>query len=287
MASHTKKKRSKRSKRASALITGLLIAVWLALLLYPTASDWWNQVHQSTAVVQYNDKVRELDDPSRQAMWDEAVRYNQLLLQSYEGVEPEGIPAYDSVLNVTGDGTMSVVTIPKIDVRVPVLHGTDEGMLLNHIGHLPTSSMPVGGTGTHCVLVGHRGLPSAVLFTNLDELEVGDLFYLETLGERMAYEVDQILTVLPNEVDALAIDPDADLCTLVTCTPYGINSHRLLVRGHRTELPPEAESGEALEQVGHHVHPVVWVILLAVAILGVLALLWFGRRHRRKKETAE
>lgn len=284
-AAHSTKRRTRQNRRVSVLITVLLVVVWLALLLYPTASDYWNRLHESRGVEEYQEAARVLDDASRQAMWDEAVRYNQQLLEASQGVEPEGMAAYDDVLNVTGDGTMSLVIIPKIDVRVTVRHGADEGMLLNHIGHMRTSSMPVGGTGTHCVLMGHRGLPSAMLFTDLDKLEVGDVFYLETLGEKMAYEVDQILTVLPDETDALAIDPTADLCTLITCTPYGVNSHRLLVRGHRVELPPEAASGEVEAQMRQHVHPLFTVLALAVAILAALILLWLGRRRKARKRT--
>lgn len=270
-------------RRPSKIVTLLLIVVWLCLLLYPTLSDYFNKLHQSTGVQAYEESLRALDDESRQSMWDAAVRYNEQLLQAYQGIEPEGMAAYEDMLNVTDEGTMSVVTIPKIDVEVPIRHGTDEGMLLNHIGHLETSSLPVGGIGTHCVIVGHRGLPSAVLFTDLDKLEVGDIFLLETLGETLAYEVDQILTVLPDQMDALAIDPDADLCTLVTCTPYGVNSHRLLVRGHRTEVPRDPVTGEVKVEVEKHIHPVFFVAGGAAVVLVVL-MIW---KRPKRKETQE
>ena len=219
----------------------MLVLVFLAglsLLLYPTVSDYWNSFHQSRAVARYTNQVANMDNVSYDAMWTAARNYNhQLLLRGGNRffMDDEDTALYNSLLNVTGNGVMGTIEIPKIKVKMPVYHSTNEAVLQVAIGHIAGSSLPVGGIGTHCVVSGHRGLPSAKLFTNLDQLVVGDKFMLHVLDETLTYEVDQILVVLPNEMDALAIDPLMDYCTLITCTPYGINSHRMLVRGHRVE----------------------------------------------------
>lgn len=274
-----KEGRTKRHKRIDVIITLLLIVVWLSLLLYPTFSDYWNGFGQQDAILAYDESLQRMGAENVQTMHDRATRYNDQLLQAFLGTDPGNMEAYEDVLNVDGRGTMCVIRIPSLHVHVPVRHGTDDGTLQNYIGHMRTTSLPVGGLGSHCVLVGHRGLPSSVLFTDLDELEVGDQFMLETLDETLGYEVDQILTVLPHEVDALAIDPNADLCTLVTCTPYGVNSHRLLVRGHRVELPVDPQTGEEITMVDERIHPVFFVAGFAVLVLVALTL-W--RRLRRK-----
>lgn len=180
-----------------------------------------------------------MDEEQFQMMWEKAEFYNSQLFKLCSGEEvlPDEMPAYEDVLNVSGDGMMAYVEIPKINCRLPVVHDTQEETLQNNVGHLKSSSVPVGGINTHCVLTGHRGLPSARLFTDLDLLTTGDIFFIETLGVRLYYEVDQILVVLPQELEELGIQKGKDYCTLVTCTPYGVNSHRMLVRGHRIDEP--------------------------------------------------
>ncbi len=267
------------------IFTVLLLLVGVAALLYPTVSDYWNRHFQSTGEAQYNETVKALEIEDRRAMWNQAVAYNQGLLALLHGEEPVGMPNYDEVLSLTDQGIICTLHISKIDVHVTVHHGVDEGMLQHYVGHMPSSSMPVGGAGTHCVFVGHRGLPSAKLFTDLDALAEGDIFVIDTLDERLGYEVDQILTVLPHEVDALAIDPDSDLCTLVTCTPYGVNSHRLLVRGHRVDLPEE-ELARHVDGEGFRIDPLFVMIAVVAAILLVFFILSRPKKQR-EEETLE
>lgn len=207
----------------------------IGLLLYPTVSDYWNGLHQSRAIASYDAAVQELDTTRYDEMLADARAYNEALLQNPARFTPteEETARYRELLDVSGTGIMAYVEIPKLGTRLPVYHGTDDAVLQIAVGHTEGSSLPVGGAGTHAVLSGHRGLPSAKLFTNLDQLENGDRFVLHVLGDELWYEVDQILTVLPHEMDALAIEAGQDYCTLVTCTPYGVNTHRLLVRGYR------------------------------------------------------
>lgn len=217
----------------------LVLLAGLSLLLYPTFSDWWNSRHQSRAIAGYSEEIARLDDT--ETLWENAHDYNARLAADAGRWLPdeEDIAQYNALLNVGGSGIMGYIEIDKIACSLPIYHGTDEAVLQIAVGHIEGSSLPVGGPGTHAVLSGHRGLPSARLFTDLDRLIPGDRFILNILGEAISYEVDQILTVLPEEIDSLEIVPGEDYVTLVTCTPYGVNSHRLLVRGHRVETPPE------------------------------------------------
>lgn len=253
--------------------------------MYPFVSDWWNKVHQSEATVDYAESVRALDDDGRQAMLDEARRYNATLLEATTGTTAAELPPYDSVLSLNEEGVMACIRIPRIGVNLPIRHGMDESTLASAIGHLPTSSLPVGGEGTHCVVMGHRGLPSSTLFTDLDVLEIGDVFLIDVLGEVLTYEVDQILTVLPSEMDSLAIEPGKDQVTLVTCTPYGVNSHRLLVRGHRIPTEEGDARAEMKPKTIAGLDPLVFASLVVVAF--VLLVWWLARmprRHRKKRE---
>lgn len=227
------------------IITIVLIVAFLGgliLLLYPTVSDWWNTQHQSRAVSTYMEAVFQIDDNQYDQMWSDARAYNAKLAKKELNFEltDEQLEEYNGLLNVSGNGIMGFVDIPVINVTLPIYHGTDEAVLQIAIGHLTGTSLPVGGESTHCVVSGHRGLPSAKLFTDLDRLVVGDLFTLNVLDEVLTYEVDQIRIVLPYELENLAIEEGKDYCTLVTCTPYGINTHRLLVRGHRIETKADA-----------------------------------------------
>ena len=207
----------------------------LCLALYPTFSNKWNQAHQSYALASYQDKVLSIDEDEYDRMWAAAVAYNEKLAKNEGRWHPteEEIKEYNSLLDVTGTGIMGSVEIPARNISLPIYHGTDEAILQTAIGHMEGSSLPVGGANTHCAISGHRGLPSAKLFTDIDELKKGDTFYLQVLDQTLTYEIDQILTVLPEQMEALDIEKGKDYCTLITCTPYGINSHRLLVRGHR------------------------------------------------------
>lgn len=217
-------------KRMSTVILILVFFTGLSLMLYPAVSDWWNSFHQSRAIVDYTQDVENLNNVAYQRLLSAARDYNRTLLsRSDRFVLPESeSKEYYDLLDISGTGIMGSIEIPAIDVFLPIYHGTDDAVLSVAIGHMEGSSLPVGGENTHCVLSGHRGLPSAKLFSNLDKLVVGDTFIIRTLDEILTYEVDQIRTVDPKEIDNLAIVPGEDLCTLVTCTPYGINTDRLL-----------------------------------------------------------
>ena len=221
----------------STIFIILIFLVGLGFISYPTVSNLWNQAHQSRAIATYSKQVEKLDDSENKKMLKAARKYNKSLLKKSDHwkLSKKDKKKYESLLDVSGTGIMGYIEVPKIDCSLPIYHGTDEGALQIAIGHLEGSSLPVGGKSTHCVLSGHRGLPSARLFTDLDQMEEGDIFILNILGRKLAYEVDQIRVVLPEEMSDLEIEEGKDLCTLVTCTPYGINTHRLLVRGHRTE----------------------------------------------------
>ena len=235
------KKPTKRKSRILSLLLILALLAGLSLLLYPTAADWWNSMHQSRAIASYVESVVELDETQYESVWQAAVEYNAGIPDEDTRFLPdeEEKALYETLLNVGGDGIMGYVEIPKIDVELPIYHGTNEEILQTAVGHIEGSSLPVGGEGTHSVISGHRGLPSARLFTDLDQLEPGDTFMLHVLNETLTYEVDEINTVLPDDISLLGLEDGEDLCTLVTCTPYGVNSHRLLVRGHRVENAPE------------------------------------------------
>lgn len=229
-------------KHISTIILILVFLAGISLVLYPTVSDYWNSLHQSRAIAGYDSAVSKLDTSRYDEMLAEARAYNEAIRTNPSRFTPteEETAWYRSLLDVSGTGIMAYVEIPKLREKLPVYHGTDDAVLQIAVGHIEGSSLPVGGEGTHSVLSGHRGLPSAKLFTNLDELETGNIFLIHVLGEELTYEVDQILTVLPYETEALEIEEGKDYCTLVTCTPYGVNTHRLLVRGHRIETKEES-----------------------------------------------
>lgn len=261
-------------KNLYTFILILMFFVGLSLLLYPTVSDCWNSVHQSRAIATYTEMVAEMDNATYEKMWDEAVEYNQNVwvgVNAYT-LDEEQREAYNSVLNIGGSGVMGYVDIPKIRCTLPIYHGTDEGVLRGAIGHLEWSSLPVGGEGTHCVISGHRGLPSAKLFTNLDKLAEKDIFMLQVLDRTLTYEVDQILIVEPEDTSALFKESGKDYCTLVTCTPYGINSHRLLVRGHRIENTALSSQAKVTADA-IRIEPLVVAPVVAVPMLIILFLL--------------
>mgnify|MGYP004517474053 FL=1 len=274
-----------KKKWMSRLMTLLIVVVFvvgLSFLLYPTVSNLWNQAHQSRAIATYTEQVEKLDDSSNKEMLKAARKYNKELLKKADHwkLSKKDKKKYESLLDVSGTGIMGYIEIPKIDCSLPVYHGTDEGALQIAIGHLEGSSLPVGGKSSHCVLSGHRGLPSARLFTDLDQMEEGDTFILNILGHKLAYEVDQIKVVLPEEMSDLEVQEGKDLCTLVTCTPYGINTHRLLVRGHRVKYV-ETKVQEQKE-VSKPKTDTRLVIAGAAAGAVVLFIIIFAVRRRRK-----
>lgn len=264
-------------KHLSTIILILVFLVGLSLLLYPTVSDYWNSLHQSRAIAQYSEQVAALDHDSYEELWQAARRYNEGLLDNAHRFTPteEELEEYESLLNVSGNGIIGYIEIPSIDCYQPIYHGTDEAVLQIAVGHIEGTSLPTGGPGTHCVISGHRGLPSARLFTDLDKLTKGDTFILSVLDETLTYEVDQILIVEPDEIEALSIDEEKDYCTLITCTPYGINSHRLLVRGHRVENELAAGTirvtADAIQIEPMLVAPLVAAPLLLVLLIVLLA----------------
>ncbi len=261
------------------LVSMLLIG--LSLVLYPTISNYWNSLHQSRIVAGYVQDVEDMSDENKADMLAAAQAYNQTLRQ---GVTPgldlsnSEIDFYNKTLDVSGTGIMAYVEIPKLNTILPIYHGTDEGVLRIAIGHIPGTSLPVGGKGTHAVISGHRGLPSAKLFTNIDRLAKGDTFMIQVLDEMLTYEVDQILTVLPNDISAVAIDPEQDYVTLVTCTPYGVNTHRLLVRGHRIPNKENAVRITTEASLGNNLLIVVAVII-AIILLIIIGI-YHKLRHR-------
>ena len=255
------------------------------MLLYPFVADYWNSMHQSQAIASYQETVAEMDDGTYEALWQAAEDYNSGLFGNADRFQPtqEEHQRYEELLDVSGDGVMGYVEIPSIDVSLPIYHGTSEEVLQVAVGHIEGSSLPVGGESTHCVISGHRGLPSARLFTDLDQLSEGDIFTLRVLDETLTYEVDQIHVVEPDDITLLEIVEGEDLCTLVTCTPYGVNSHRLLVRGHRVENREDGVMriiADAMQIDPRFVAPVVGApILLAALLVMILRPL---RRRKRK-----
>lgn len=224
-------------KNLSTIALVLTFFIGLSLLLYPTFSNWWNSMHQSRAIASYSESVASIDDTTYKRMLLQANNYNKDLTKRPFMLQmtDEEKEVYESLLDITGTGIMGYVEIPLINCSLPIYHGTNEAVLQIAVGHIEGTSLPVGGKSTHTVLSGHRGLPSARLFTDIDKLAEGDQFLIRTLDEVLTYEVDKINIVLPNELDNLRITKGKDYCTLVTCTPYGVNTHRLLVRGHRVE----------------------------------------------------
>ena len=274
-------------KKKSSFVTVILIAAFFIgalLLLYPTISDFWNSFHQSRAIASYAEQVADLDENAYDRLWEDARIYNKTLgdrMNRFVMAE-EQKKAYAALLNIADNGVMGYIEIPKVRCNLPIYHGTDEAVLQVAIGHVPGSSLPVGGESTHCVLSGHRGLPSAKLFTNLDKLQAGDIFMLRVLDEVLTYEVDQILIVEPQETGALRIEEGKDYCTLVTCTPYGINTHRLLVRGHRIDNIEEATTVRVTADA-IQIEPLLVAPVVAIPILLLLMILLLLPRQPRKK----
>lgn len=275
-----------KNKKSTILLL-LAFLIGLSLLLYPTVSDYWNSFHQSKAIASYAEAVAELDDVSYEHYWADAQAYNVALPGNGNRYQPteEEHRQYENLLNISGNGIMGYVEIPAIGVTLPIYHGVEDTVLQIAIGHIEGTSLPVGGSSTHCVVSGHRGLPSAKLFTDLDKLVEGDIFLLRVLDEVLTYEVDQIRIVEPQEVALLEIEEGQDLCTLVTCTPYGVNSHRLLVRGHRIENQESASSIRVMADA-MQIEPILVAPVVAAPML-LLLLIWLlvsGAKKSSKKK---
>lgn len=273
-------------KKMTALIV-ILLTIGAGLLVYPTAADLWNRHMAARTLGRQEAAVQALDPAQLSQAWQAALDYNQkhMVNTVYDAFSDQAPgpddSLYESLLNVSGDGVMGAISIPSIDVDLPICHGLSDKVLRRGVGHMPGTSLPVGGSGSHCVLSGHCGLPSARLFTDLDQLEEGDLFLLKVLDQTLAYQVDQIRVVLPDQVDDLAIQPGQDLCTLITCTPYGVNTHRLLVRGHRVPVPEDLVQAEPAARV-HHISLLPLAgLALAATLLAVLI------RLRRKTKSSK
>ena len=257
------------------LFTIILVGIMMAgigLLAYPSLANYWNSFHQSRAVMTYAEHVADMQTDEYERFLNSAREYNSALAETgiKWGLTDEEKTTYNEELNIDGSGIMGYIKIQKIQVTLPLYHGTDEGILQTSIGHLEGSSLPVGGEGTHCLLSGHRGLPSARLFTDLDQLREGDTFTMTVLNETLTYEVDHIWIVEPEDLSHLQIEEGKDLCTLITCTPYGINTHRLLVRGHRIE---NADGGAMVTADAIQIRPIFIAPFLAIPIL-IILLIW-------------
>lgn len=253
--------------RKSTIVASIVILAGIVLLLYPTVSNWWNAKHQSIAIESYVSKVEKSDETEYTDILKEARDYNESLVdKSLDRLSEKELDKYNSMLKIEGSEIISVISIPKINLRLPIYHGTDEAVLQVAIGHIPGTSLPVGGKDTHSVISGHTGLTSAKLFTDIEKLLKGDTFTLNTLNETLIYEVDQIRVVLPQEVDDLNIEKGKDYVTLQTCTPYGVNTHRLLVRGSRinTDLSNIKVTADAIELNSIVINIVCLIILILI-----------------------
>ena len=280
-------------RRLGNILLTLAFVVGIALIAYPSFSDWWNTFHQTRAIAGYTAKVANMDREDFDRMWAEAEAFNEYLAKKPNrfNLTPEELATYNSILDVTGTGIMGYIDIPSIKISLPIYHGTDESILQIAIGHIAGTSFPIGGEGTHAAVSGHRGLPSARLFTDIDKLQAGDKFLLQMLDRTLTYEVDQIRIVLPQELQDLEIDPYQDYVTLITCTPYGVNTHRLLVRGHRVDN--DNTDATRITADAMRFEPVIVAPLVAAPILLVLLIILLvstskwnrqRKRHRSKNE---
>ncbi len=291
------KKKKKKSHRVSNLILVLILLIGIGIVAYPSFSEYWNSMHQSRAIMGYVERVAEMSNEEYNAILDAAVEFNRELPErpNQWAMDDEYLDNYESQLNFDGTGNMGFISIPKIDVNLPIYHGTSDAVLQTSIGHITGTSLPVGSTfpeddykhpdyASHCVLSGHRGLPSAKLFSDLDAMEVGDVFYLTNLDQTQTYMVDKITVIVPEDSSELTIVPGKDYCTLMTCTPYGINTHRLLVRGIRVENERELLdvriTADALRIKPIHVAPFIAVPVLILMVFWVL-IMTSGRSKKR------
>ena len=282
------KARNRKKSGNGTILLVLVFVTGLGLLLYPSVSNYWNTLHQTEAISSYMESVSAAKSEEREAMLRSAADYNDRLIthKAGERLTEAETAQYESLLNLQGNGMMGYLEIPSIDCLLPIYHGTSDAVLHSAVGHVDWSSLPIGGKGSHCVLSGHRGMPSAKLFSELDQLQLGDHFTLMALQQTVTYEVDDIRVVEPQEIDTLQIIPGEDLCTLVTCTPYGINTHRLLVQGRRTVNDPRHGKIHLVSEAIRIKKPLVAAVLFAIFF--VLMLLWLPvdaliRRIRKRR----
>ena len=257
--------------KKSTVILLVSFFIGLSVLLYPSISSYWNSKTQSEAIVDYESMLSQYKPEDYTAIFDEAEDYNEKLSDLDEPlVEHNRLPDYNSILNIGGTGMMGYITIPKISQELPVYHGTSDGVLSVAVGHLQGTSLPIGGENTHCVVSAHRGLPTAVLFTHLDRMEVGDTFYFTILDRTIIYEVDQIRIIEPDDTSLIQIQDGKNYCTLLTCTPYGINTQRLLVRGHQIDASQTRNLYIANE--AYRIEPLIVMPIVALPIIFMLLI---------------
>lgn len=273
----------KLKNNISIIILIIAMLIGLSLLLYPSFSNQWNESRQTHAIASYVQEIENLDESEYNEIMQASTEYNQLLASGSQKyfLSAEEKKEYEKLLDIDGSGIMGYIEIPCIDCRLPIYHGTDSSILQVGVGHLEWTSLPVGGEGTHCVLSGHRGLPSAKLFTNLDRLREGDTFTINVLDQTLTYEIDQILIVEPDDTDELKIVDGVDYCTLVTCTPYGVNTHRLLVRGIRVPNE-EMENTVRVTADAVQIEPLVVAPIVAVPIFLIFISVLLLTERRRK-----
>lgn len=258
-------------KRTTTIILLILFFIGLSVLLYPTISSYWNSKTQSEAIINYEAMLAQYRPEDYSAIFAQADAYNQELRKLNDPYRDYNlVPDYHNILNIGGTGMIGYISIPKINQELPIYHGTSEGILSVAVGHVEGSSLPVGGESTHSVVSAHRGLPTATLFTHLDRMELGDTFHFTILDRTITYEVDQIRIVDPNDTSLLQIEDGKDYCTLLTCTPYGINTHRLLVRGHQVDESQTRNLYVANE--AYRIEPLVVMPIVALPIIFVLLL---------------
>ena len=272
-------------KHFSTIILVLILVIGLSLLLYPTVADWWNSFHQSQAIAHYESVMANMSDEDYEHLFEEAMEYNEKIRQiDFPLMYHDRVEGYFDMLAVVPSGVMGYISIPKIGVQLPIYHGTSDGVLQVAVGHVQGSSLPTGGESTHTVLSAHRGLPSARLFTDLDQMEVGDTFVLSVIDRTLTYQVEEIMIVLPHETERLSVVEGEDYCTLTTCTPYGINSHRLLVRGTRVENAKEQKIIRVTSDASI-IEPILVAPFVAAPILLVLFIgLMIPKPQKRREE---
>lgn len=273
-------KKGKVSK--STIFLMIMLLVGFSVMLYPTFSNWWNSHTQSKAIANYEQALSDVSETDYSEILEKAYEYNEKLSKIYSPFENYNqVEGYDDILDITGTGIIGYISIPTIKVELAIYHGTSEGILNIAAGHLQGSSLPVGGKNTHAVISAHRGLPSAKLFSDLDKLYVGDTFTITVLGEVLTYEVEEILIIEPNEVDKLSIIPNGDYVTLMTCTPYGINTHRLLIRSHRIDTIYKNDVKVVADAV--QVDPMLVVPVISLPLVIGLIVFWFFDGKNKKR----
>ena len=285
--------KDKIRKVLTVISLAVILLVGLALLLYPAVADYANSVQSNTVIAEYQEKVDELDEDIYASILEQVREHNAYIAENMPYIarlSEERRKIYNELLDLTGTGIMAYIDIPKVNVFLPIYHGTSDSVLSMGIGHFEGSSLPIGGESVNTVLSGHSGLPSAKLFTDLDQLVIGDTFIIRVLNEALVYEVDKIDVVQPRELENLHIIEGMDYCTLTTCTPYGINTHRLAIRAHRIEVPEEERPAYGIDENGGHEQKAGWHLellivpaVVIVALILTMVIVTSVRRRKRKK----